>query len=149
MERPKQQALAFLLGALLVGGVLGFSADRVLRDDEPSPVSKRSAFYDDIGLTDAQRPAMDSILDSRNCRVDSIYRTVRPTADSVYATVKPAADSIYNTIKPAVDSVKAATRAQINLLLTSEQRARFEQIRKDNEARHKDEHKRKNQTPCK
>jgi hypothetical protein len=149
MERPKQQALAFLLGALLVGGVLGFSADRVLRKEEPSPVSKRSAFYNDIGLTEAQRPAMDSLLDLRNCRVDSIYRSVRPAADSVYKTVKPVADSIYNTIKPVADSVKAATRAQINLLLTPEQRARFEKIRKENDARRKDEHDRKNQTPCK
>ena len=43
MERPKQQALAFLLGALLVGGVLGFSADRVLRKDDPTPAARRQA----------------------------------------------------------------------------------------------------------
>ena len=40
MERPKQQALAFLLGALLVGGVLGFSADRVFRQAELTPAQR-------------------------------------------------------------------------------------------------------------
>jgi len=51
MERPKQQALAFLLGALLVGGALGFSADRVLRQDELTPAQRRAQFYEDIGIT--------------------------------------------------------------------------------------------------
>ena len=50
MERPKQQAIAFLLGALLVGGALGFSADRVFRSDELTPAQRRAAFYEDIGV---------------------------------------------------------------------------------------------------
>jgi hypothetical protein len=37
MERPKQQAIAFLLGAVLVGGALGFSAERVFRNDDLTP----------------------------------------------------------------------------------------------------------------
>jgi hypothetical protein len=65
MERPKQQALAFLLGALLVGGVLGFSADRVFRQDELTPAQRRAQFYEDIGITAQQRPVLDSLLDAR------------------------------------------------------------------------------------
>jgi hypothetical protein len=120
MERPKQQALLFLLGALLVGGVLGFSADRVFRKDDPTPAARRLAFYDDIGLTAAQRPAMDSLLDERNCRMDSVVKTIQPT----------------------LDSIKTASRLRMDQILTPEQHARIEQRRKDDAARHDVDHKR-------
>ena len=114
MERPKQQAIAFLLGALLVGGALGFSADRVFRSDELTPAQRRAAFYEDIGITAAQRPTLDSILDDRNCRMDSVVRTIQPT----------------------LDSIKTASRVQIDRLLTPDQHARVEVRRKDEAARH-------------
>lgn len=120
MERPKQQALLFLLGALLVGGVLGFSADRVLRKDDPTPAARRLAFYDDIGLTAAQRPAMDSILDERNCRMDSVVKTIQPT----------------------LDSIKSASRTRMDRILTPDQHARIEQRRSDEAARRAADHKR-------
>jgi hypothetical protein len=119
MERPKQQALLFLLGALLVGGVLGFSAERVLRKDDPTPAARRLAFYEDIGLTAAQRPAMDSLLDERNCRMDSVVKTIQPT----------------------IDSIKAASRVRMDRILTPEQHARIEQRRKDDAARYAADHK--------
>ena len=50
MQRPKQQALAFLLGAVLVGGVVGFSADRVFRSNDNSIAARRQALYDDLEL---------------------------------------------------------------------------------------------------
>jgi CxxC motif-containing protein (DUF1111 family) len=125
MERPKQQALAFLLGALLVGGVLGFSADRVLRQGELTPAQRREAFYEDIGITAQQRPSMDSILDDRNCRMDSVVKT----------------------IQPALDSIKAASRVTMDRLLTPDQHARIEARRKDDAARHAAERKRL-KPPC-
>ena len=125
MERPKQQALAFLLGALLVGGVLGFSADRVLRQGELTPAQRREAFYEDIGITAQQRPAIDSILDDRNCRMDSVVKT----------------------IQPALDSIKAASRVTMDRLLTPDQHARIEARRKDDAARHAAERKRL-KPPC-
>jgi hypothetical protein len=125
MERPKQQALAFLLGALLVGGVLGFSADRVFRQAELTPAQRRAQFYEDIGITADQRLRMDSILDSRNCAMDSVIKTVQPK----------------------LDSVKAASRVQMDQLLTPDQRARLEQRRKDDAARHAAERKRQ-KPPC-
>jgi hypothetical protein len=120
MERPKQQALAFLLGALLVGGVVGFSADRVFRKDDATIASRRKAMYDDLGLTPAQRVALDSLFDARNCQYEVI---VRP-------------------IQPAVDSLKLATRAQMDRLLTDDQRARLEARRKDDDAKRDEERKR-------
>jgi hypothetical protein len=120
MERPKQQALAFLLGALLVGAVLGFSADRVFGRDDMTPAARRAAFYEDINLTAVQRPAMDSLLDRRNCVMDSVVRTIQPT----------------------IDSIKAASRLQMDRLLTDAQHARIEVRRKEEGARREAEHKR-------
>lgn len=82
MDRPKQQALMFLLGAVLVGGVLGFSADRVMQR-RPHNWAERSTMYDDLGLTAAQRAEADSIWDATNCAVLSVYEPVRPTLDSI------------------------------------------------------------------
>jgi hypothetical protein len=125
MERPKQQALAFLLGALLVGGVLGFSADRVLRQDEMTPAQRRAQFYDDIGIAEQQRPVFDSLLDARNCRMDSVVKG----------------------FQPALDSIKAESRLQMDRLLTPDQRTRLEARRKDDAARHAAERKRQ-KPPC-
>ena len=73
----------FLLGALLVGGVLGFSADRVFGRDPSAHWARRQAFYDDLGLSDAQRRTMDSLLDVRNCQIGSVMKPVKPQLDSI------------------------------------------------------------------
>ena len=125
MERPKQQALAFLLGAVLVGGVVGFSADRVLRRDDTSIAAKRKAMYDDLELKPAQRAFMDSLLDARNCKYDAI---VRP-------------------IQPALDTLKLETRASINAMLTPDQRAHLDVRRRDDDAR-KDAERQHIQAAC-
>jgi hypothetical protein len=120
MHRPKQQALAFLLGAVLVGGVVGFSADRVFRRDDNSVAAKRKAMYDDLDLQPAQRATLDSVFDARNCKYDSIF----------------------NAIRPALDSLKADTRGRVNLVLTPDQRTKLENRRKDHDAKDEAERKR-------
>jgi hypothetical protein len=120
MERPKQQALAFLLGAVLVGGVLGFSADRVLRSDDTSLMARRKALYDDLGMQPAQRAAMDSLFDARNCRYDAIF----------------------TPIQPALDTLRVDTRAKMDAILTAEQRARLDVRRREDDARKDAERKR-------
>ena len=114
MQRPKQQALVFLLGALLVGGVVGFSADRAFRRDEDTVEARRKAMYDDLALQPAQRAAMDSMLDARNCQLETVYAPIQPT----------------------VDSIKAATRIQMNAILTAEQRTRLEVRRREMDQKH-------------
>jgi hypothetical protein len=84
VQRSKQQALMFLLGAVLVGGVLGFSADRVM-SRKPQRVSARVRMYDDIGIAPDQRVKMDSVLDETNCKTQDLMKTVRPALDSVRA----------------------------------------------------------------
>jgi Spy/CpxP family protein refolding chaperone len=102
MQRSKQQALMFLLGALLVGAILGFSANRVFGDDAPTP--GRQAMYDDLQLTPTQRAAMDSLLDERHCQIS---RTLA-------------------TVEPKLDSIRASARVQMDRLLTPDQRTRLE-----------------------
>ena len=125
MERPKQQALAFLLGAVLVGGVVGFSADRVFRRDDTSIAAKRKALYEDLELQPAQRAAMDSLFDARNCKYDAIFRP----------------------IQPALDTLKLETRGRINGILTTEQRARLDVRRREDDAR-KDAERQRIQAAC-
>jgi hypothetical protein len=120
MERPKQQALAFLLGAVLVGGVVGFSADRVFRKDDTSIAAKRLALYDDLELRPEQRTAMDSLFDARNCKYDAIF----------------------SPIQPALDTLKLATRARMDAILTPEQRVRLEARRREDDARKEAERQR-------
>ena len=120
MDRPKQQALAFLLGALLVGGVVGFSADRVFRRDDDSIASRRKAMYDDLDLAPAQRASLDSLFDARNCQYDAIFRP----------------------IQPAIDSLKLATRAHMDRILTAEQRVKLEARRKEDDGKRNEERER-------
>ena len=111
MQRSKQQALMFLLGAVLVGGVLGFSAERVLGGGHGERSwAQRNALYDDLELTPPQREAMDSLMDDRNRRVDSLL----------------------GPVKLQIDSIRAKTRAQFYTIFTPEQRAKFEaRVRED------------------
>ncbi|MBA3671951.1 MAG: hypothetical protein H0W68_08005 [Gemmatimonadaceae bacterium] len=125
MQRPKQQALALLLGALLVGGLVGYSADRALRRDDGSRSARRRAMYDDLKLATAQRATMDSLLDARNCQFDAAFRTIQPT----------------------LDSISASARVQIHALLSPDQRARFDARRKDHGAR-SDSERRRGQSGC-
>lgn len=73
MQRTKQQALMFLLGATLVGGALGFSADRYLVHEKvASQFGPRRRFYDDIGLSDRQQKALDSLAFARECETRAV-----------------------------------------------------------------------------
>ena len=103
MQRSKQQALAFLLGAVLVGGVLGFSAERVFGHAPDHSWGPREQMYDDLSLTLQQRAAMDSVLDASNRQREAVLKPV----------------------KPALDSIKAATRTQFYRIFTPDQRAKF------------------------
>ncbi len=104
MQRSKHPALMFLLGAVLVGGVLGLSADRVLaRSDEHRAWAMRERMYDDLGLSPAQRVAMDSAIDVRHHQIDSII----------------------TPLKPQLDAVRAAAQQQFQRIMTPEQWAKF------------------------
>jgi hypothetical protein len=77
MQRSKALALVFLLGTLLVGGVLGFTADRVMTGDRECRRADRAAmrelFARELGLSASQRADMDPMRP----RLDSIRDNTR------------------------------------------------------------------------
>ena len=116
--RTKGLALAFYLAAVLLGAAVGISLDRwVLRDrwtrEMRDPRAMRDRIAEELTLDAAQRAALDSLLDARNRRMDSVMAPVRPT----------------------LDSIGAATRAGFEALLTPEQRARYDQRRRERDGR--------------
>ena len=107
MQQSKNLAIAFLLGAVLVGGVLGYTADRMmLRDRIARPEPGRVSLADRLQLDAGQRARLDSIIDDRHKRYDLIMSAVRP----------------------ALDSSKQRARDEIRLILNPTQRAEFEKV---------------------
>jgi Spy/CpxP family protein refolding chaperone len=115
--RSRQTASMFLLGALLTGGVLGFSANRVFADgrDKPwtdSPKTMRNRLANRLDLTPAQRERVDSILDDRHRQMTEVLKPVRPR----------------------MDSIRLNARSQIRRILTPAQDVEFEAVLKELQA---------------
>jgi len=107
MQPSKNLAFAFLLGAVTVGGALGFAADRVMmRDRIEQPASGRERFADRLQLDVGQRARLDSILDDRHRRYQIIM----------------------STVNPALDSIKQRARDDIRVMLNPTQRAEYEKM---------------------
>ncbi len=87
ISASRQTALGFLLGALLVGGVVGFTADRLVGDHMcrigGDPRAMRRRFDDDLHLSAAQRPIVDSILIAKHRTIDALMQSTRPRVDSL------------------------------------------------------------------
>ena len=108
MQRSRQQALFFLLGAVLVGGVFGFTAKEII-DPKSKPWTGRHRMYDELALTEEQRVRMDSLLDDRNCQLGAVMKPVRPQ----------------------LDSIKQDAHKQMLQILRPEQQARLEERRRE------------------
>jgi len=127
MQRSKQQALTFLLGAALVGGALGFSADRyMVHERVVSQYGPRARFYDAIGLTQAQRATLDSLAFQQECAV----KAVLTPHDS------------------ALKAIRSRFRAQGDSVLTKEQLAKLEQRRKEMQTRRQAEQAKEPRRQC-
>ena len=117
MQRSKVLALIALLGALVVGGAFGFTADRVLGRDPCKNPGDRSALRrflaQELALTPTQRVAVDSILDKRHRDMSSVIAPV----------------------KPKLDSIRDAARAEINKVLDEKQRRRFQELVEESKRR--------------
>lgn len=109
MQRSKQQALMFLLGAVLVGGALGFTADQMWNQKSRKTWAPRQRFYDDLELSQTQRVRIDSLLDEQNCQIGAVMKPVRPK----------------------LDSIRASGRQQVAAVLTPVQQARLEARRQE------------------
>jgi Spy/CpxP family protein refolding chaperone len=124
--------LVLLMAAFVVGAIGGAAFERTLGAREPgstepcstmsNPLQKKpgSMAIDRIQLTAEQREQIDRILDRRRTETDSVWRAQKPR------------------LRAIVDS----TRAEIQALLTPEQRAEYDHLLAERRARHK-----KNCTP--
>jgi len=88
INASKNSALAFLLGAALVGGVFGFTADRLVTRDRVcarwgDAVAMQHLFGDELGLSPAQRAAVDTILAAKHRAVQALVLPMRPQLDSI------------------------------------------------------------------
>jgi hypothetical protein len=128
MQRSRQQAVMFLLGAVLVGGVLGFSADRMIAAEKSAHWAGRLRMYDDLGLSQKQRETMDSLLDERNCQLSAVMKPVRPQLDSIKKSAHQQVLSVLNAEQRANFDLRVAENARKD----SVQRARRDSVRAAN-----------------
>jgi hypothetical protein len=81
-------ALAFVLGAALVGGAFGFTADRLVTRDRICPrwgddQAMRRRFGDELNLSANQRAAVDTILTAKHRAIQALVKPIRPELDSI------------------------------------------------------------------
>jgi len=122
MQRSKQQAVMFLLGAVLVGGVLGFSADRVITVNKgPRSWAQRTSLYDELGITTDQRSRIDSLLDESSCRIADLWKPIKPAMDSLMAQQR---QDWLAQLTPAQRTKLAAREARFKVQRDSVERVR-------------------------
>jgi len=126
MARSRWIALAVLSAVFLAGAAIGAAALTVLGRDRqemprrPEPGSRwngRSSgpsIFDQMGLTAAQKSAMDSIMEKRRRDMDAFWKQHNPE------------------VRAIVDSA----RAEVDRLLTPEQRQKFEEFRERRRREH-------------
>ena len=108
MRESKNVAMAFLLGTFLTGGVLGFSANRIIKRDEVcttrgvNPVVQMMAQR--LGLDASQSATINTILDNRSAQYKKAMAPIRPQ----------------------MDSIKQDAREQMRRVMTQEQKQEFE-----------------------
>lgn len=88
IDPSRSSALTFLLGAALVGGALGFTADRMVTRDRVCPrygdeAAMRRRFGDELGLSTDQRAAVDTILTAKHRAIAALVKPIRPQLDSI------------------------------------------------------------------
>ena len=88
IDASKNAALAFLLGAALVGGAFGFTADRLVTRDRICPrwgdeQAMRHRFGDELNLSANQRASVDTILSAKHRAIQALVKPIRPELDSI------------------------------------------------------------------
>lgn len=115
-QRSKGYALVFLLAAFIAGGAVGVIADREIRASHRSHGRDdfRQRMAEDLGLTAAQKTAIDSLMLIRHRQIVALFKPVKPQMDSIGVMARAVSDS---------------THEQIKKLLTPEQAKKFDAMR--------------------
>jgi Spy/CpxP family protein refolding chaperone len=116
MQNSKTSALMFLLGAFLVGGALGFLADREVNMARHGHGREdfRQRMAEELELTAPQKAAIDSLMLIRHQQIVALFKPVKPQLDSISAEARAVSDS---------------THEQIKRLLTPAQQIKFDAMR--------------------
>jgi Spy/CpxP family protein refolding chaperone len=116
--RSKIWAIALLLAVFIAGGAAGWAAPAWLRRGGPrmgrSPTAMAQFLARRLDLSPAQQDSVRAILVRSNAQQQAIWGEVRPR----------------------FDSLRSAVRAEINALLTPEQRERHKRLLDELEHRH-------------
>lgn len=119
--KSKLWAITLLVGVLIVGGLVGATADRLIFRDGPrvekererrdsDDRDRRERYLDwlsgELELTDGQRAEVAAIVDRYRERTSQIWKEVRPR----------------------FEAVKSDLRAEIRDVLTEQQRAGYERL---------------------
>jgi len=122
MTRTRSLALAFYLGTALAGAAIGITVDRLVIRPQPSwwdQGSMRKRLFDTLHLSEAQRQEATRVLDERNRKSDSLVAPIRAQ----------------------LDSVSTNARARLKALLTAEQQAIYDHMRREREQAQRTEKK--------
>ena len=119
MTRTKTLALAFYLGAALAGAAVGAAADRISFRSPPSSDQRsaaRTRLFDQLHLSAAQRDSATVIYAERDQRLKAVMDRHK---------------SVLDPIRAEQDSLFAEGRRRISQLLTSEQKAIYDQMQRE------------------
>ncbi len=111
MHRSKALAIAFYVGAVVIGGALGVAADRLVvgewLDNRTRDVSaSRDRLSAELRLTSDQRARLDSIFDGARRADSTLMAPIRSQRDSLWG----------------------AARGHLRAMLTPEQQALYDEM---------------------
>jgi Spy/CpxP family protein refolding chaperone len=117
LARTRLLGFGLLAAAFVAGALSGAAVDRVIsvepsrerqRQDDRGDRDRRPLLLEQVDMSPAQREAIEQVLERRSERMRAVWREVAPRMDAI-------ADS---------------TRAEINEVLTPEQQAEYEELRR-------------------
>jgi Spy/CpxP family protein refolding chaperone len=103
------------LGALLAGAAIALAADRLYtrKGDGPDGRTPRTRFFDELGLTVAQRDSASVIYDQAGKKSKALMEQYK-------AVLEP--------LRSAQDSIETERRQRFSRLLTPEQKAKYDRM---------------------
>jgi gas vesicle protein len=105
----KHTALAFLLGALITGGALGFTAARVFDRESRVPRSYetvREQLARTLELSAEQKARFDEILDRRDHKIDELMAPLDAKMDSLRPSVRAVRDSARHELRAVLSAAQ-------------------------------------------
>lgn len=124
MTRSRTGAAVLLLAMLVLGGLVGGALTRVVDRQahrREHPGRQRPSYVDrlsaDLGLSDGQRDSIQAVMDRH-----------QPTMDSLWTVVR-------QQFGPQFQAERQLIRNAISTLLTSEQRAKYAELQRQDSLR--------------